>query len=75
MVYALSGHISAEHVSELQGMLESESDGVALVLDLSEIRRVDREAVDFLAICEASGTALENCPPYVREWITRRRDG
>ena len=35
---------------------------------------VDREAVGLLALSEASGTELRNCPPYIREWVTRERD-
>ena len=71
VVYALSGYISAEHVPEMERMLEAESDGVALVLDLGEIRLVDREAVNFLATSEANGIRLENCPAYVREGISQ----
>ena len=24
-----------------------------------------------LALSEANGTELRNCPPYIREWVTR----
>jgi hypothetical protein len=34
---------------------------------------VGREAVKLLALSEANGTELRNCPPYVREWVTRER--
>jgi len=34
---------------------------------------VDRDAVEFLALNEANGIALRNCPAYIREWITRER--
>jgi hypothetical protein len=26
-----------------------------------------------LALSEAHGTELRNCPPYIREWVTRER--
>jgi hypothetical protein len=29
----------------------------------------------FLAQSEASGIALTNCDPYLREWIARQRTG
>jgi len=32
---------------------------------------VDIEAVKLLALSEAKGTELRNCPPYIREWVTR----
>ena len=25
--------------------------------------------------CEADGMKLENCTPYIREWIDREKDG
>jgi hypothetical protein len=73
VVLALSGRIGVEDLEALQHLLESEP-GDGLVLDLNELRLVDREAVIFLAAWEAHGTTLENCPAYVREWITRQCD-
>ena len=67
-VFALSGRIEEQHVSELQELLASEAQTKA-ALDLEEVRLVDREAVRFLAACEARGISLRNCPSYVREWI------
>ena len=32
-----------------------------------------REAVQFLAQCEAEGTTLVHCPAYIREWIEREK--
>src|SRR5271156_6023837 len=42
-----------------------------LELDLRDVKRVDQQVVTFLARCQASGTRLRNCPPYIREWIAR----
>ena len=55
----------------LRGVLEQESGGFAI--DLKDVLLVDREAVKLLAFSEANGTELRNCPPYVREWVTRER--
>jgi len=71
VVLSISGWITGEHVDMLRGELERESDGFAL--DLKNVLLVDREAVKLLALKEASGTELRNCPPYVREWVTRER--
>jgi hypothetical protein len=38
------------------------------------VRLVDREAVRFLAACEARGIQLKHCPSYVREWIETGSD-
>jgi hypothetical protein len=29
--------------------------------------------VKLLALSEANGTELRNCPPYIREWVTREK--
>jgi hypothetical protein len=71
VVYALSGRIRAEEVAELQRLLEVEGQDHRIVLDLKEVKLVDRDAVRFLARCEANGTRLENSPAYIREWIGR----
>jgi len=42
-----------------------------LVLDLNEVTLAGRETVRFLARREAGGVKLENCPPYIRDWIDR----
>jgi hypothetical protein len=71
VVYALSGRIRAEEVAELQRLFEVEGHDHRIVLDLKEVMLVDRDAVKFLARCEANDTQFENCPAYIREWIDR----
>jgi hypothetical protein len=71
VVLCISGQITGEHVDMLRGVLEQESGGFAI--DLKNIVLVDREAVKLLALSEALGTELRNCPPYIREWVTRER--
>src|SRR5579871_1189232 len=67
----VSGVITGEDVDMLRGVLEEESNGFAI--DLKNVVLVDREAVKLLAFSEAHGTELRNCPPYIREWVTRER--
>jgi hypothetical protein len=67
----VSGGITGEHVDMLRSELEQESEGLAV--DLRNVLLVDREAVKLLAVNEANGTELRNCPPYIREWVTRER--
>src|SRR6267378_5377723 len=71
VVLFISGRITGEHVDILRGVLEQESDGFAI--DLKNVLLVDREGVKLLALSEANGTELRNCPPYIREWVTRER--
>ena len=71
VVFTLSGRIEAEEVAELQRLFEVEGQDHHIVLDLKEVKLVNRDAVRFLARCEANSTRLENCPAYIREWIVR----
>jgi len=70
-VFTLSGRIKAARLAELQKLLECEANDHNLVLDLNEVKLVDREVVRFLAGCEAKGVKLANCPAYIREWIEK----
>lgn len=72
-VFALSGRIDRERVSEVRNVLTAERDIGKVKLDLEELRLVDREAVKFLDACEVSGIKLANCPSYIREWIETGR--
>ena len=69
VVFSLSGRIQAEHTETLRELLERE--GGLTALDLREVVLVDRDAVRFLAHCQAAGIELRNCPAYVREWVRR----
>lgn len=73
IVFTLSGRIEIEDVAELQRLLALESADRNLAFDLADVTLVDREAVKFLAHCEADSIELENCPPYIREWIQREK--
>ena len=59
---------------DLEALLESESSDRDVVLDLRHVKLVDRDAVQFLAGCEAAGTELRNCSAYIREWITQEKN-
>jgi len=71
VVFTLSGRIQAEDLDELQKVLSCEPADGRVTLDLKDVKLVDREAVSFLADCEAKGIKLVNCPAYIREWIER----
>jgi hypothetical protein len=71
VVFTLSGRIEMEHLAELQKLFEINGQDVTAVLDMKEVKLVDRDAVSSLARWEVEGVKLENCPPYIREWIER----
>jgi anti-anti-sigma regulatory factor len=75
VVFTLTGRIQTEQLPELQALVKSDLPDHSLVLDLKEVKLVDRDAVRFLADMEAQGARLRNCSAFVREWISRERDG
>jgi anti-anti-sigma regulatory factor len=73
VIFTLTGRMQAKHVSELQTLVHSEHPDRGLVLDLTEVKLVDRDAVRFLAQIETQGARLRNCSAFIREWISRER--
>ena len=71
IIFALSGRIEAEDIDELRRLFELEDTSREIALDLRDVTLVDRDGVKFLAVCEADGIQLGNCPAYIREWIGR----
>jgi anti-anti-sigma regulatory factor len=71
VVLRLSGAIRDGDVAALEQILEAEQNGKSLVLDLKHVTSVDRPAVRLLGCYRQAGTALENCPPYIRDWVAR----
>ena len=72
VVFLVSGRIDGEHVDTLRELIAREKSRVAI--DLTEIILADREAVRLLAVSEANGVELINCPAYIREWVNREKD-
>jgi anti-anti-sigma regulatory factor len=75
VVFSLSGRIQVDHLAELQRLFEMEAQDLTVILDMKEVKLVDRNAVTFLARCQADGATLKNCPAYVRQWIERQAGG
>jgi len=72
--FTLSGVLDAEHATRLEELLALE-EPTRVVLDLQDVTLVDCAGVRFLALVEAAGAALVNCPEYVRTWIKAEQDG
>ena len=71
VIVSISGRVAAQNLDTLRSVLADERRIVAI--DLKEVLLIDRDAVILLAVAEARGVELRNCPAYVREWITRER--
>ena len=70
-VFYVSGRIEREDLEVLRAALGPEAR--ALAIDLRDVGLIDGEAVKFLAIIEANGGTLRNCPAFIREWIEREK--
>ena len=75
VVFTLSGRMDEEDISELDRLIRSETNGRPVILDLRNLTLVGRDAISFLARCEADRIILKNCEQYVREWISRSQGG
>jgi len=73
VVFKVSGQLTSENVAEMETLIAAERKGRAIVLDCTDLRSVDGEAVKFLEKWEADSIKLKNCGPYIREWIRRER--
>jgi anti-anti-sigma regulatory factor len=68
----LIGRMRAEHLVELEK--EIKNAGPKIALDLEQVDLVDVQIVRFLGAREAQGITLLNCPPYIRNWISKERE-
>jgi len=73
VVFKVSGQVNAKNVVEIATLIGAEKKGSRIVLDLTDLRSVDGEAVKFLEKWEADSIKLKNCGLYIREWIRRER--
>jgi hypothetical protein len=72
VVLRISGRISGKDLDTVRVALAASR---VIAVDLAEVELVDREAVRLLAVTEADGIELRNCPAYIREWVTREGSG
>ena len=74
VVFKLTGRIQGDDLSALRALVAAEVLNHNAVLDLKEIKLVNREAVRFLVQAEANGAILRHCSPFIREWIVQERN-
>ena len=71
VILRVSGRLTGQDLDVLRATLKRE-DGV-VALDLQEVGLADRDAVKLLALSEANGIELTNCPAYIQDWIAAER--
>ena len=75
VIFTLSGRMRGENLVQLEELVKAEEKGSRIALDLKDVTLVNEDAVGFLSRCEIDGVTLQNCPAYIREWITKQRRG
>ena len=70
VLISISGRLTAQDAETLRTFVVREP---GVVFDLRDLLFVDRAAIGLLAVIEASGAELRNCPPYIREWVAQER--
>jgi hypothetical protein len=73
-VFFLSGRIEKPAIAEMRRLFELRPESRDIVLDLKDVGVIDRDVLHFFVGCEADGVKLENCAPYIREWMEREKD-
>ena len=71
-VLKLIGQIHSEDLDDFRG--QTQEAGLGMAFDLDELTLVDAGVVRYFGECEERGVELQNCPPYIREWIKREKD-
>jgi hypothetical protein len=73
-VFTLCGRIEKQAIAELRRLFELQTDYHDIALDLKDVGVIDRDVMHFFICCEAAGVKLENCKPYIREWMEREKE-
>ena len=60
VLFKVSGQLTAENVAEMEALIAAEGKGKRIVLDCTDLRSVDGEAVKFLEKWEADSIKLKN---------------
>jgi hypothetical protein len=71
IVLRVCGRVQIECVATLKELIEAEN--AKIFLDLSEVTFAGRDAAAFLAVCEAKGIELKNCPAFLRGWVDKEQ--
>src|SRR5271163_2252359 len=74
VLFTLSGEMDEESIVELESVINSAAKGCRIVLDLKDVTLANDDAITFLVRCEANSITLKNCPAYVLEWISAKRE-
>jgi hypothetical protein len=63
----LSGELRSERLDAVRAEIAGVTPPV--ILDLEEVNLVDIDGVRWLSACQRQDFRVENCQPYIREWM------
>ena len=67
-----AANAGGDDLTQLQEIVSREPEP-GLALDLRDLRLIDADGIRFLIRCEARGIRVENCPAYMREWMSEEK--
>jgi ABC-type transporter Mla MlaB component len=68
VIFALSGELTRDELTEIAAMFERER-SAPIVFDLADLTMASREGIEYLRQAAVDGAELVNCPPYICRWI------
>jgi hypothetical protein len=71
--FHLSGELRSVHLDDVRAEIATVA--LPVILDLEEVNLVDIDAVRWLNACLRQGVQVENCAPYIREWMSQEKLG
>jgi len=71
--FRLSGELRYASLDDVRAEIARAAPRV--ILDLLEVDLVDIDGVRWLNACQAQGVQLQNCVPYIREWMFQEKLG
>jgi ABC-type transporter Mla MlaB component len=67
----LSGELRSANLQDVRTEVAKISPRV--ILDLAEVGVVDADGVHWLNACQTLGIQIDNCAPYIREWMLQEK--
>jgi seryl-tRNA(Sec) selenium transferase len=71
--FHLSGELRSAHLDDVRAEIARVA--LPVILDLEEVNLVDIDGVRWLNACQRQGVRVENCAPYIREWMHQEKLG
>lgn len=69
---AFVGHLNRCHLPEVnQALTRASAQSPRVIIDLRELRLLDRDSVLFLRACRDRGIPFVNTPPFILRWLNQ----